>query len=44
MSKYVPWDSQSLAAWGEKYARGKFVELDGHQTHYIEKGEGDPLF
>jgi pimeloyl-ACP methyl ester carboxylesterase len=43
MSKYVPWDSQSLAAWGEKYARGKFVELDGHQTHYIEKGEGDPL-
>lgn len=43
MSKFIPWSSQPLDAWAEKYARGKMIELDGLQTHYIEKGEGKPV-
>jgi len=43
MSKYVPWSSQPLEFWAEKYARGKFIDLDGLQTHYIEQGQGDPV-
>ena len=43
MSDFIKWDSQSLSDWTQKYAKGKVIELDGHQTHYIEKGEGEPL-
>ena len=43
MSKFVPWNSQLLDEWRQKYARGKFIDLDGHSTHYIEKGEGEPV-
>jgi len=43
MSKYIKWNSQSLDSWTGKYAQGKFVDLDGHKTHYIEKGEGEPI-
>ena len=35
----VKWESQSLDGWAKKHAKGKFIELDGHQTHYIEQGE-----
>jgi len=35
----VKWESQSLDDWANKYAKGKFIDLDGHQTHYIEQGE-----
>ena len=43
MSLAVPWNSQPLKEFGDKYAKGKFVEIDGLQTHYIEKGEGDAV-
>jgi len=43
MDDFIPWSSQGLMAWGKKYARGKFVEVDGHQTHYIEMGDGEPV-
>lgn len=43
MSTFVPWNSQALSAWAEKYARGKFIQLDRLQTHYREKGEGKPV-
>ena len=43
MSDFVTWSSQPLAGWAGKYARGKFVDLDGLQTHYIEAGQGDPV-
>jgi pimeloyl-ACP methyl ester carboxylesterase len=43
MNSFIPWSSQPLEEWAEKFARGKFIELDGHQTHYIEKGQGDPV-
>lgn len=34
----VKWNSQSLDDWAKKYAKGKFISLDGHKTHYLEKG------
>jgi pimeloyl-ACP methyl ester carboxylesterase len=43
MNGYVPWNSQSLSSWSRKYARGKFVDLDGRSTHYVHRGEGKPL-
>jgi len=43
MSGFVPWNSQPLDEWASKYAPGKFVELDGLSTHYIEKGSGEPV-
>lgn len=32
-----------MEEWSKKHAAGKFVNLDGHSTHYIEKGEGEPV-
>ena len=43
MPQFVRWDSQPLEEWRQKYASGKFIDLDGHSTHYIEKGEGQPV-
>ncbi len=43
MSDFVPWNSQPLDAWAGRYARGKFIDLNGRKTHYIEKGEGKPV-
>jgi len=43
MSEFVPWNSQPLEVWASKYAPGKFIELDGLSTHYIEKGSGKPV-
>ena len=43
MSEFIRWNSQPLDVWASKYAQGKFVELDGRTTHYIEKGEGKPV-
>jgi len=40
---FVPWNSQPLEDWASKYAPGKFIELDGLSTHYIEKGSGEPI-
>jgi pimeloyl-ACP methyl ester carboxylesterase len=43
MAEFIPWNSQPLDAWAKKYATGKFITLDGHSTHYIEKGAGEPV-
>jgi pimeloyl-ACP methyl ester carboxylesterase len=43
MSHTIPWNSQPLDDWSAKHARGKFIELDGLSTHYIEKGAGAPV-
>ena len=43
MSGFVPWNSQPLEDWASNYAPGKFIELDGLSTHYIEKGSGEPI-
>lgn len=34
----IGWDSQPLEHWAEQHAQGKFVDLDGHRTHYTEHG------
>lgn len=43
MAGFIPWNSQPLEDWASKYAPGKFIELDGLSTHYIEKGSGEPV-
>lgn len=43
MAKFIPWSSQPLDKWAAKHAAGKFIDLDGHSTHYIERGEGEPI-
>ena len=43
MPQFVRWNSQPLEEWRQKYATGKFIDLDGQSTHYIEKGEGQPV-
>jgi pimeloyl-ACP methyl ester carboxylesterase len=43
MSGFIPWNSQPLSEWADKYAPGKFIDLDGLSTHYIEKGSGEPI-
>ena len=43
MTEFVPWDSQPLGVWSEKYAEGKQIEVDGHLTHFIEKGAGSDV-
>lgn len=43
MSEFIPWNSQPLNDWTVKYGKGKFVDLEGHKTHYLEKGEGEPI-
>ena len=43
MIEFIPWNSQPLDEWARKYAVGRFIDLDGCSTHYIEKGEGEPV-
>jgi pimeloyl-ACP methyl ester carboxylesterase len=43
MSDFIPWNSQPLDLWAEKHAEGKFIDLEGRKTHYIEKGDGEPV-
>ena len=43
MKPYIPWNSQPLNEWAKTYAAGKFVDLDGRSTHYVERGAGEPV-
>ena len=43
MSEFIPWNSQSIDLWAERYAEGKFIDLAGHRTHYVESGQGKPV-
>ena len=43
MSNFIPWDSQPLGVWSEKYAEGRQIEVDGNLIHFIEKGAGSPV-
>lgn len=43
MPEFIQWNSQPLDSWARKHAQGKFIDLNGRQTHYIEKGQGDPV-
>ena len=35
----IKWESQSLDDWTNQHAKGKFISLNGHRTHYLEQGE-----
>jgi pimeloyl-ACP methyl ester carboxylesterase len=39
----VAWNSQPLAVWAKNYASGHFIDVEGHSTHFIEKGAGSPV-
>jgi pimeloyl-ACP methyl ester carboxylesterase len=43
MGDFVPWNSQDLDSWADQHAEGQFIDLEGKRTHYVERGEGDPL-
>ncbi len=43
MPDFIPWNSQTLDTWAQKHAKGKFIDLEGRKTHYIEKGDGEPV-
>jgi len=43
MSKFIRWNSQPLDVWASKHAQGQFIDLNGCTTHYIEKGDGEPV-
>lgn len=43
MPNYIPWSSQPLNEWAQKYAPGSFIDLDGYRTHYIVMGTGPPV-
>lgn len=43
MANFIPWSSQPQEEWAAKYARGRFIDLDGLSTHYLEKGSGEPV-
>jgi hypothetical protein len=43
MAPFVPWDSQPIDEWARRHAAGKFVDLDGQPTHYVERGSGEPV-
>lgn len=43
MTEFVAWNSQPLDAWAERYAKGKFVDLAGRRTHFVERGQGEPV-
>ena len=43
MTDFISWNSQPLELWAEKYAEGKFTDLGGRRTHFIEAGSGEPV-
>ena len=43
MAEFIPWNSQLLDEWAKRFSTGTFIKLDGHITHYIEKGKGEPV-
>jgi len=43
MSEFIPWNSQPLDEWADRYAEGDFVDLGGWRTHFVERGQGKPV-
>ena len=42
-TEFVAWNSQPLDDWAERYAKGKFIDLAGRRTHFVERGQGKPV-
>lgn len=43
MTRFIPWNSRSLDDWRQRYAPGHIISLNGRSTHYLERGEGEPI-
>lgn len=43
MVDFIPWISQPPNKWAENYAEGKFIDLVGRRTHYLEAGMWEPV-
>jgi pimeloyl-ACP methyl ester carboxylesterase len=43
VTDFIPWNSQPLDVWADKYAEGKFIGLEGRRTHFIDTGSGSPI-
>lgn len=43
MGEFIPWNSQQLNSWAERYAEGQFIDLAGRSTHFVERGQGKPV-
>jgi len=43
MAEFVPWNSRELEEWREKHALGQCIDLDGRSTHFLKRGQGEPL-
>lgn len=43
MDRFVHWNSQSLDMWAEIHAEGSFIDLAGRRTHFIQRGQGEPV-
>lgn len=41
--RFVPWSSQPLEDWAERYGEGRTLDLGGRRTHYLERGAGEPV-
>ncbi len=43
MTESVGWNSQPLTVWAEKHAEGEFIDLGGRRTHFVRRGQGEPV-
>ncbi len=43
MSEFLPWNSQPIDEWADLYAEGEFVDLAGRRTHFVKRGQGNPV-
>lgn len=43
MTDFVPWNSQPLDDWAARFAEGGLIDLSGRRTHFIGRGQGDPV-
>lgn len=43
MTEFMPWSSQPLDVWADRYAEGEFMDLAGRRTHFVERGQGKPV-
>lgn len=43
MGEFIPWNSQALDVWADRHAEGRFVDLAGRRTHFVERGRGKPV-
>jgi pimeloyl-ACP methyl ester carboxylesterase len=43
MTDFVPWNSQPLDDWAKEFAEGDSIDLRGRRTHFVQRGQGEPV-